>query len=664
MRDMGKPRAAEAGGTVTRLFNRLFLSTRTGAKRLPNRRAEAFVGQTVAAPASSGATAQPSNSSTVVDTSVGRRQRLEKQLHRESSSGNDSEVFGYSSAEQFSSRFELGEEIAKGGNGVVRLLVERRTGEKYACKTLPKKLHEAGPALVSEAKMKGHVDAIKREVDVLWRLEGSLDVARLDTVYEDNTHVHMVMEYCTGGELWHAIGNSHYSERTVASYMRAVLRTLAQCHSHGILHRDIKPGNFLLLNNSPHAPLKAIDFGLAVPFEAGSLPRRDLGLEGTPWYMAPEVLSSAVTPASDLWSAGVMAYQLLSGRLPFNDRRSPSSPSITVIWQQILKGKADFSGSTWANISDEGKDFVRSLLQTDPAKRPSAREAMRHPFLAKRTKEDRSTGRHLGMKVLKRIQRYGQSTLFKRTVLELIAEDLLALPQSESDECRVDDDMKPVFSDVHDCALEYLYSVLSFDEGDVIDHKQLEDGLKRIGYNKLEANELERLLGQLDPGRSGRVAKSQFAASQLDWRLAQLHHRERWLAAARQAFTAFDTNADGLIDVANITQTLRTKLPPDEVAKAVRRGMADAQAKQAIASQAAGALPRSGSAPEQGIDFDTFLAMLRSHSLDSLDLYDDRSGSSRGSSLRAGCGVAGLLERSIQGADHYKAALQPVAETK
>ena len=81
----------------------------------------------------------------------------------------------------------------------------------------------------------------------------------------------------------------------------------------------------------------------------------------------------------------------------------------------------------------------------------------------------------------------------------------------------------------------------------------------------MEASEIERLLGQLDVGNSGRVAKSQFAASQLDWRLAQLHHRERWMAAASQAFTIFDTNADGLIDVDNITATLRTKLPPDEV---------------------------------------------------------------------------------------------------
>jgi len=76
--------------------------------------------------------------------------------------------------------------------------------------------------------------------------------------------------------------------------MRAVLKTLAQCHSHHILHRDIKPQNFMLLDESDKAPLKAIDFGLATPFDPDCLPRGDLGLEGTPWYMAPEVLSSQV----------------------------------------------------------------------------------------------------------------------------------------------------------------------------------------------------------------------------------------------------------------------------------------------------------------------------------------------------------------------------------
>ena len=75
--------------------------------------------------------------------------------------------------------------------------------------------------------------------------------------------------------------------------MRAVLRTLAQCHAQHILHRDIKPGNFMLLSGDDRAPLKAIDFGLAAPFDPEQLPRTDLGLEGTPWYMGECMHASA-----------------------------------------------------------------------------------------------------------------------------------------------------------------------------------------------------------------------------------------------------------------------------------------------------------------------------------------------------------------------------------
>jgi calcium-dependent protein kinase len=152
----------------------------------------------------------------------------------------------------------------------------------------------------------------------------------------------------------------------------------------------------MLLSEDERAPLKAIDFGLAVPYEPSELPLTNLGLEGTPWFMvgwgllgfagkkhktpkekelrgtlmpdgqsklaqhhrcghshrcaqdvhlqqvlscytlaclqAPEVLSSQVGPASDVWSAGVMAAQLLTGRLPFDDHRNPSSPSVAAIW--------------------------------------------------------------------------------------------------------------------------------------------------------------------------------------------------------------------------------------------------------------------------------------------------------------------------------------------
>lgn len=226
----------------------------------------------------------------------------------------------------------VGQLLGSGGNGTVHVVRSRATGEEFACKSIPKTLDAEKH---SPAKVASHLDAVRREVEVLTRLRGTLNVVALEHVLEDANHVHLIMELCHGGELWHRIGDRHYSERTVASFMRAVLRTIAQCHSHNILHRDIKPGNFLMLHQGDRAPLKAIDFGLAVFFDPAHLPRSDLGLEGTPWFMAPEVLSSQVLPASDVWSAGVMAFQLLTGRFPFDDRTNPHNPALSQIWYVV-----------------------------------------------------------------------------------------------------------------------------------------------------------------------------------------------------------------------------------------------------------------------------------------------------------------------------------------
>ena len=138
----------------------------------------------------------------------------------------------------------------------------------------------------SDLKRAGHQQALRRELDAVRRLSGALNVAAFEAAFEDDDTVYILTELCKGGELWHRIGEKHYSERTVsaaaflsvyypgkpvtvrpalqysllnvcitlalqvASYMRAVLRTLAQFHSHHLLHRDVKPGGCIPMPTS------------------------------------------------------------------------------------------------------------------------------------------------------------------------------------------------------------------------------------------------------------------------------------------------------------------------------------------------------------------------------------------------------------------------------
>jgi calcium-dependent protein kinase len=180
----------------------------------------------------------------------------------------------------FDAHFALDRPIGKGGFGAVHVAVERSTGMEFACKSIKKRLDVPN---ISPAKQAQHLDNIDREAKILKRLRGTLSVVAFKGAWEDDTDVHLVMEYCRGGELHHSIGNRMYTEATVAAYMRSVLHTLAQCHSHRILHRDIKPGNFMLLTEEEGSPLKAIDFGMAAFYIPEELPRTDLGLDGTPW---------------------------------------------------------------------------------------------------------------------------------------------------------------------------------------------------------------------------------------------------------------------------------------------------------------------------------------------------------------------------------------------
>lgn len=131
------------------------------------------------------------------------------------------------------------------------------------------------------------------------------------------------MEECTGGSLFERIFNKAsaknvISEKSIALLFKQIMDALNHCHSQGICHRDLKPENILFLNKSENSPLKLIDFGLGAMSRKANL--RLISKLGSPHYISPEILDGEYDCKSDVWSAGVILYNLFFGTQPFQGK--------------------------------------------------------------------------------------------------------------------------------------------------------------------------------------------------------------------------------------------------------------------------------------------------------------------------------------------------------
>ena len=155
-------------------------------------------------------------------------------------------------------------------------------------------------------------------------LEGMENIVSLKGAYEDARAVYLVMEVCSGGELFNRIVElGHYSERSAAALFRTMLGVLHHCHTLGVVHRDLKPENFLLSTSGEKGILKATDFGLSMFVAPGAVLDE---MVGSPYYVAPEVLKRKYGIECDVWSAGAAASARLAP--PFCARAlTPARPA-------------------------------------------------------------------------------------------------------------------------------------------------------------------------------------------------------------------------------------------------------------------------------------------------------------------------------------------------
>jgi len=259
---------------------------------------------------------------------------------------------------------------------------------------------------IPKAKIKSEVHMLKRELEIL-RIVDHPNLIKLYETYEDDKYLHLVMELCTGGDLFeHFLQCGSLSEEKVATYMRKLLIAVNHLHSLGICHRDLKPENFLFVSSDPEAELKVIDFGMSNRFG------QDLSelntMVGTPYYLAPEVLSGRYGKECDIWSLGVVMYLLLSGRQPFQ------GSELKGIFAKVRSGDYSFKGTEWTGVSFQAKDLISHMIKVKTYQRITIEEALRHPWFTEIT--------HIGggtvpLRVLNSLKRYkAPNTLQKETM--------------------------------------------------------------------------------------------------------------------------------------------------------------------------------------------------------------------------------------------------------
>ncbi|CAI5468642.1 unnamed protein product [Closterium sp. Yama58-4] len=216
------------------------------------------------------------------------------------------------------------------------------------------------------------------EMTTMIHLHGTPGLVQLREIFDDDLAVHLVMEFCQGGDYFdHIARKKRLSEGEAANIFRQVVVSVNAMHAKGFVHRDLKPENILIAKPASHSnedvEVKIADFGLAIAVNEG---KGIKGVVGSPFYMAPEVIKGKLYGVEvDVWSLGVILYTSLAGVLPFWGKGHQA------VFTAICRAQPDFDRSPWPLISTEAKHLIRRMLTLDPTKRIRACDILEHPWM-------------------------------------------------------------------------------------------------------------------------------------------------------------------------------------------------------------------------------------------------------------------------------------------
>ena len=260
--------------------------------------------------------------------------------------------------------YEVKKKLGCGKFGLVKLGIEKKTGQKVAIKIMKKSSMDSSD-----------LELVRTEIEIL-KICQHPNIIRLYNVFENADYMYIIMEYCSGGDLFSYLENRHFRipEERASTLIHKMSTAVYYMHSFGVAHRDLKPENVLMTSDEEESDIRILDFGLSKilgPYEKCDEPY------GTLTYCAPEIIiDEPYSKAVDLWSLGIMTYLMVSGKLPFN------SEDENEIARQVVYDEPDYiKNPIWKNITPECKDFIQRLLEKDQNKRMTIKELLEHKWI-------------------------------------------------------------------------------------------------------------------------------------------------------------------------------------------------------------------------------------------------------------------------------------------
>ena len=407
--------------------------------------------------------------------------------------------------------YRIGKMLGSGAFGEVRVCVHRESGAQRAVKVLRKSHMDE-----DEKKM------LFNEINNLKDLDHP-NILKMYEFFEDEKRYYIVTDICKGGELFDEIvARGKFSEKDASLLMKQVLSCINYCHTNHIVHRDLKPENILLEQNKEFDQIKIIDFGTSLVFDEQKKLDEKLG---TPYYIAPEVLAKNYGAKCDIWSCGVITYITLSGIPPFN------GASDQEIMKKVKSGKFSFADPVWATISDQAKDFITQLLTLDQNKRPSAEQALKHPWIVEANKlQNESVSTDVAMNALSNLQSFNANSKLKQATYAFIASQLLNKQEKEQ--------------------IDKVFRAMDINGDGKLSKDEIQQGFAQYFGRSLNDKEVDEMFEKVDADGSGAIDYSEFVVATMNEKNLLSNNK------LQTAFKMFDKDGGGSISTDEIKQVL------------------------------------------------------------------------------------------------------------